>query len=221
MPFSPLPGPFLHEAGVLALGPHVAVEFGCGAGDFGAVLASTGLNVFGLDRGRPLPADRPVVLGDALSPPLVPGSCDLVIAANLVRHLAPRRRDLAFLTGWTHLLRPGGALYVFEDEPRGGPGPAGNYGRLQALLAKVAPDRRGPLLELDDFAQKAAALGLRVADSGTWNNTWPLDARAVLTMLASGRPEPGGDVARLMRAIGRDGIACGPAWWARLQREDG
>ena len=220
MPFSPLPGPFLDEAGALALRPHVAVDLGCGAGDFAAVLAGAGLGVIGLDRSRPLPADRPAVLGDVLCPPLAPGSCDLLIAANLVRHLVPRRRDLAFLTGWTGLLRPGGALYVFEDEPRGGPGPAGNYGRLQALLAKVAPDVRGPLLGRDVFMQKAAALRLRVTESGTWNNTWPLDARAVLTMLASGRPEPGGDVARLMRAIGRDGIACGPAWWARLQPEE-
>ena len=220
MPFSPLPCPFLDEAGALALRPHVAVELGCGAGDFGAVLASTGLKVLGLDTGRPLPPDRPAVLGDALRPPLLPGSCDLLIAANLVRHLAPRRPELDFLAAWIGLLRPGGALYVFEDEPRGGPGPAGNYGRLQTLLAKVAPDGRGPLLGRDVFVQKATALQLTVADSGTWTNTWPLDARAVLTMLASGRPEPGGDVARLMRAIGRDGIACGPAWWARLQRED-
>ncbi len=221
MPFSPLPGPFLDEAGALALRPHVAVELGCGAGDFGAVLASTGLSVIGLDAGRPLPAGRPAVLGDALRPPLAPGSCDLLIAANLVRHLVPRRRELEFLVGWVGLLRPGGALYVFEDEPRGGPGPEGNYGRLQTLLARVAPQSRGPLLGRDVFAQRAAALGLRIADGGTWPNTWPLDARAVLTMLAAGRPEPNGEVARLMRSIGREGIACGTAWWARLQREDG
>ena len=110
---------------------------------------------------------------------------------------------------------------VFEDAPRGGPGPAGNYGRLQTLLARVAPDRRGPLLGRDVFVQRAAALGLLVTGGGTWPNTWPLDARAVLAMLARGRPEPDGEVARLMRANGRDGIACGPAWWARLQREDG
>ncbi|HPF70402.1 MAG TPA: class I SAM-dependent methyltransferase [Candidatus Krumholzibacteria bacterium] len=218
MPFRPLPGPFLDEVGAVASRPHVAVDLGCGDGALGRLLTGTGLALVGLDLVAEPGALRPLVVGDALRPPLLPGSCDLVLAANLVRHLAPRHRDLGFLSGWLRLLRPGGALYVFEDAPRRAGGPAGHYGRLQDLLARLVPDQRGPLLDLGRFSARARRLGAVVA-SGTFTNSQPLDADAVLALLARGRPRPGDDVDTLMKAIAADGLACGPAWWARLGRE--
>jgi hypothetical protein len=145
-----------------------------------------------------------------------------VIAANLVRHLVPRQRRCGFLATWVELLRPGGSLFVFEDAPRPARGPEGNYGRLQQLLARLAPEQRGALLDRAALLRRLPALGLAAAASGDGHNTWPLDAAAVLALLGTGRPQAGGEVADLMARIARDGIACGPYWWARVvRREDG
>jgi hypothetical protein len=65
----------------------------------------------------------------------------------------------------------------------------------------------------------AAWRGLAAA-GGRWRNTWDLDAAAVLALLQGGRPRPGGEVAALVEAVAAEGIACGPAWWLRLARED-
>ena len=139
MPFAPLPAEFLSIVQKLANRPHVAVDLGCGDGAFAALPGVRPLRFVGVDRLGP-PAAAPAVVGDALAPPLRPGGCDLVLAANLVHHLAPRRADFSFLRVWADLLNPHGALFVFEDAPRGPDGPAGNYGRLQDFLAAVAPD---------------------------------------------------------------------------------
>ncbi|MFO7610507.1 MAG: methyltransferase domain-containing protein [Candidatus Krumholzibacteriia bacterium] len=198
---------------------HVVLELGSGDGALTGILRGLGLRVVALDRRPPLPAGGPAVLGDALVPPLRPGSCDLVVAANLVRHLAPRRRALDFLAAWAALLRPGAGLYLFEDAPRPAGGAAGNYGALQALLARLAPESRGPLLAAQGCRRAAAKLAL-AATGGSWQNTWNLDTAAVLALLQAGRPRPGGEVAALAESVATEGVACGPAWWLRLARED-
>ena len=53
------------------------------------------------------------------------------------------------------------------------------------------------------------------------DNRWPLDAAAVMTMLASGRPAPGRTAARLLAAIGANGVAYGRQWWCRLANPSG
>jgi len=219
MSFTPLPGPFLDEAGAVARRDHAVVELGSGDGALTRQLAELGLRVTALDRLRPLPPRVPGVVGDALAPPLAPGACDLVVAGNLVRHLAPRRPGLEFLADWAALLRPGGGLYLLEDAPRPPRGPEGHYGHLHDLLARLAPDARGPLLARERVQERVAGLGL-TARGGTWENHWPLDRDRVLALLAGGRPAPGGEVAALAAAIADDGIACGPAWWLRVARED-
>ncbi len=219
MSFSPLPGPFLHEAGAVASRDHTAIELGAGDGALTGVLAGLGLRVTALDRRRPLPPGGPGLVGDALAPPLATGCCDLVVAANLLRHLAPRRPRLDFLADWVALLKPGGGLYLLEDAPRPATGPAGNYGRLQVLLAQLAPEARGPLLPAAGVWERIGRLGLK-AQGGTWENRWALDRDRVLELLAGGRPAPGSEVAALIAAIADEGIACGPAWWLRVARED-
>ncbi|MBE0567101.1 MAG: methyltransferase domain-containing protein [Krumholzibacteria bacterium] len=219
MPFAPLPGPFLDEAGALASRPHTVLELGCGGGGLTGILRRLGLQVVALDRVRPLPQGEAALLGDALAPPVRTGACDLVVAANLLRHLAARRRIRDVLAPWTGLLRPGAALYLFEDAPRPARGPAGNYGRLHGLLHRLDPATRGPLLEVAPCLEAARELGLR-ADSGQWTNTWPVDPAAVLAMLRSGRPRVGGEVDDLIAGIEREGIVCGPAWWMRARQDE-
>ena len=221
MSFQPLPTPFLAALETAAAGHRGVVEIGCGDGDFLRLLRPRCPGIIGVDRVRPSETTTAVV-GDALAPPLRPGCCDLVIAANLVRHLVPRQRRCGFLATWAGLLGPGGSLFVFEDAPRRSGGPEGNYGRLQDLLARLAPDQRGGLLDRAALLQRLPALGLTATASGDGRNTWPLDAAVVLEFLERGRPRVGGEVAQLMARIARQGIACGPYWWVRIERrEDG
>ena len=97
------------------------------------------------------------MVGDALEPPISAGACDLVVASNLVRHLLAVTGHLRFLGSWLALLKPGGSLFVFEDEPATEEGPAGNYRDLQEFLSRLVPEARGPLLARRDFLDRAAA----------------------------------------------------------------
>lgn len=194
-----------------------ALELGCGDGWLRAHVRAAGVWCAGLDsapRGLAAAVD---VRGDARRPPLRARSLDLVLAANLVRHLVPGDPELCFLDAWLDLLRPGGSVFVLEDEPSPGAA-AANHRDLQAFLARVAPTGRGPLLARDAFlGTLPARLRERVAAGGTTANRWPLDAAAALAMLESGRPRPGGEADRLASAIRRHGLRCGRMWWLRLQ----
>jgi SAM-dependent methyltransferase len=196
-----------------------ALDLGCGDGALRAHVRAAGAWCAGLDRAPGGLAAAVDVRGDARRPPLRAQALDLVLAGNLVRHLVPGDPDLRFLERWLELLRPGGSVFVLEDEPS--PGAAAvNHRDLQAFMARVAPAGRGPLLARDAFVGALPwRLRERVTGGGTEVNRWPLDAAAAVAMLESGRPHPGGEAARLASAIRRHGLGCGRMWWLRLQAE--
>jgi SAM-dependent methyltransferase len=221
MPFDPLPESLSELCRPPFAADFRAVELGCGDGRLLGLLRRKGLPCTGLDRLPRAAGSMADVVGDACRPPFLPGSIDLLVAGNFVRHLLPRRPDGAFLREWLGLLRPGGSLFVLEDEPGGGAA-AANYRDLQAFLARLDPLGRGPLVSADAFRQALPPdLAATVRDGGVMDNRWPLDAAAVMTMLASGRPAPGRTAARLLAAIGANGVAYGRQWWCRLANPSG
>lgn len=218
MPFDPLPTILADFCSLPDAARLRAVELGCGDGRLLALLRGRGLPCLGLDRTPRAAGSVADVVGDALFPPLRPASLDLVIAANLVRHLWPAAPGAPFLAVWLELLRPGGSLLILEDEPVGAPPAAARYRDLQAFLARVAPDARGPLLAASAFRRGLPpALAARVVACGGGDNAWPQDAAAVVAMLRRGRPQPGGEADRLATAITADGLACGRQWWCHLR----
>ena len=214
MSFDPLPMPLQKALDRSPAGR--AVELGCGDGHFTRILAGRRSWVVGLDRSRPLEPDFPFVVGDAARPPLRPGAWDTVVVPNLLRHLPAEALAGELWYAWFDLLADDGALYVLEDEPATDPGPAGHYARLQALLAELPG--RGPLLPLAEFRRRCQRGPARIVAYGLEPNRYPLDADAVVSLLASGAPAPGGEAAALAADIGRDGIAPGLCWWARIEQ---
>lgn len=172
--------------------------------------------MLGLDRRRDPGIDFPFVMGDALRPPLRPDAWDVVVVANLLRHLPGEAIGSRLWYSWLDLLAAGGALFVLEDEPTAAPGPAGNFTRLQQLMAGLPG--RGPLLPLAGFRRRCRGGGVRIADDGLVTNSYPLDGAVVQKMLAGGAPAPGSEAALLAADIARDGIAAGSYWWARIER---
>jgi len=224
MPFSPLPRTFLDDLIRHATGR--VVELGCGDGAFARLLAPVGLRPLLLDRRRPIAGSAAGVVADALHPPLPPASVQLLLAANLLRHVARPGPGRPVPPVWRELVAPGGSLYIFEDEPADAPAAVRNYRDLQAYLAGVAPGQRRPLLSARDF-RRACGDGKGPGDvAGAWTfgcerNTWPSDAPAVLRMLAGGgRVEAGGAAARLQSAIAASGLDYGYYWWACWHREE-
>ena len=214
MPFCPLPAIFLDDL-QRARGP--VLELGSGDGTFTSLLRQAGHEPVTLDR-SPLATAR--IRGDALQPPLR-ARFDLVVAANLVRHLWPRLQAQGPRC-WGDLLVPGGTLWILEDEPLASPLPARNYRDLQALLAQLAPAARQPLLGSAEFRHRRQAWNWGGRwDDGRQDNTWPLDTAAVCAWLTPGIREPGGEAARLAATIAGDGLSCGQCWWSRWQREGG
>jgi SAM-dependent methyltransferase len=218
MPFDPLPETLTD----LLDGPETsrlcAVEFGCGDGRLLNVLRRRGLNCAGLDRMPRIAGSVADVRGDACCPPLRLGSLDLIIAANLVRHLLPAQPTFGFLTIWLSLLKPGGAVLILEDEPTSNPRAAARYRDLQTFLARLCPAERGPLVSGKAFRRKLPpSLAARVDCFGTAANAWPQNADAVVAMLRAGAPTAGGEAARLADAISADGLSCGRQWWCRLR----
>jgi SAM-dependent methyltransferase len=217
MSFAPLPKILRDRLAGLDPATAVVVELGCGDGRFARELRPLGVPVVGLDRGAPGTGVEAALTADALRPPLRPASCDLVIAANLVRHLADAHPRLEFLPVWAGLLRPGGSLFILEDEPSRRPRGAVAYRLLQDFLARVVPGGRGPLLGLGDFRDRLAAAGL----GGAWEfggdvNRYPLDGAAAAAMLRGADLDPDGEAARLADRIARDGLDPGRYWWACL-----
>jgi len=155
------------------------------------------------------------VVGDALYPPVASGSLDLLLAANLVRHLAPVDPTLGFLDRWLALLKSGGSLVIFEDEPGNTPAGVARFGDLQDFLCRLMPESRGPLLPLAEFRTRVFDLGNHTEwEFGLVRNRQTIDVSMVLKMLGP-EGEPEGEPGLLMRAIGRDGLDPGNFWWAR------
>ena len=215
MSFSPLPKTFTD----ICLHPDFSfpriLELGCGDGRFRSILAERDIPSWGLDRFGPDVGTVADVVGDALYPPVARRSLDFLLAANLLRHLVPSDPALGFLAGWMELLKPGGSLFIFEDEPGEAPAGVARYGELQDILCRLMPQSRGPLLPVADF--KARVSNLEAAadwEFGLVRNRQTIDPEAVLELLNQGG-EPTGQVGRLMRGIDRDGLDPGYYWWAR------
>jgi SAM-dependent methyltransferase len=222
MSFAPLPKILRNRFAELDPATAVVVELGSGDGRFLKEIRPLGIEVLGLDRALPGSGVDADLVADACRPPLRDGSCDLVIAANLVRHLAGRRRSLDFLPAWFRLLRPGGSLFILEDEPVRRPRGATAYRLLQDFLSRVMPDGRGPLMGLGEFRDRIASAGI----GGVWEfggdvNTYPLDADAVVGMLRGADLDPGGEAARLADRIAKDGLDPGRYWWAHHRSPEG
>jgi SAM-dependent methyltransferase len=219
MPFIPLPKNFTDLCTSGQFEPSRSVELGCGDGRFLNILRDSGFTVWGLDRIPPAGGSAADIVADALSPPLAAGSLDLVVASNLVRHLAVRHEGLPFLDTWLGLLQPGGSLYIFEDEPGDSPAGTANFRDLHAFLARLMPVTRGPLLPLDKFRAAVDRSACPACwDYGRVKNEYQLDAGAAMRMLRGQGATPQGEASRLIRAIGRRGLDAGWYWWARAIR---
>jgi len=215
MSFTPLPKTFTD----FCINPDLPfpqiLELGCGDGCFREILADRGIFSWGLDHIGPEGGTVADVVGDALVPPVAVGSLDFLLAPNLLKHLVPADPALVFLTGWLELLKPGGSLFIFEDDRRDAPAGVANFRDLQEFLSRLMPESRGPLLPLEDFKGRVAVLGsVACWDFGLVRNRQAIDAAAVLEFLGQGG-KPTGEPGRLMEAISRDGLDPGYFWWAR------
>jgi len=217
MPFHPVPTIFAEEISRLDPDTDTVLELGSGEGHFRALLADLGHSCLGLERRLPAPGLQCDVVGDARRPPLRAGSLSVLVAANLVRHLTPRHHLAKWVAHWRGLLKPGGALFLFEDEPSQATIGARNFRDLQAFLAQLMPETRGPLLSLARFREMVVA----PEETAHWTigrqrNQETISATEVVRFLSGGQGTPTGPVAGLIRSIGRDGLDPGEFWWARV-----
>ena len=220
MPFRPLPKTFVDHLNLLDPRQDIVLELGSGEGQFGALLAPFAVPVVGLDRSRFGLEDGDVV-GDARRVPVRSGSVAIVVAPNLVRHLAPRRELGQWVASWRALLKPGGRLYVFEDAPTGDAPAHRNFRDLQAFLARLLPESRGALLPRSRFRELVAeALPGAEWSWGEQANDSRIDAGEVMRMLGAGQGAADGPVAGMIRRIGRDGVAPGRYWWGSVAAEE-
>jgi len=221
VPFSPIPAEFTNLLTKLQSQPTVRVlDLGCGQGEFSQILKQFDISVWGLDR---LPAEAGIeasVRGDALRPPILAASLDCIVAGNLVRHLLAPEEDGNFLVTWLRLLRPGGSLLIFEDEPGLSSSAQRNFSDLQTFLAQLMGPSRGPLLALSEF--------MKIVNTSTPGQAWTTgltenqcrpDTGPVLEMLMGENSELNPDTAagRLRFNIERDGMSYGNFWWAHAQ----
>lgn len=219
MPFTPWPRSFVADLRRLDRRRGRALDLGCGDGALVRRLRAAGVPALGLDLGSPSLGVRADVRGDARASPFVPGGMDLLIACNLVRHLLAADPAGRFLDHWASLLRPGGRLYIFEDEPAAAPHAAANYRDLQLLLARLAPRIRGPLLPWDGFAALLRDRPqLAPAGRGCRRNLRPAHAEPVLHLLEGCAGTLDGEPSRLIAAVRRHGLSYGRYWWVRLRR---
>lgn len=219
MPFTPLPKTFLDDLDRVRGGR--VVELGCGDGLLTAQLRRHGATPVAVDRLRPALGSVADVVADALLPPLAKGSVDLIVAGNLLRQIWPLPGERPVPDPWREALAPRGCLYLFEDEPAERPAAARHYRDLQALLARLLPESRRPLLAAATFRRACAA----DRDAAGWSfgaatNRWPVDRRNVLVWLTRPRLSEGDEVARLSAGIAADGLAYGDYWWARWCQEE-
>lgn len=223
MSFTPLPKTFIDFCGSLDPVTSRNLELGCGDGCFQDVVAGCGVVLLGLDLVPPARGSTADIVGDVIFPPLFRGSLDLVVAPNLLRHLFAIHGQLDFLEQWLALLKPGGSLFIFEDEPGSTPPGAEVYRKLQAFLRLLMPESRGPLLSRAEFLSRMPAVLPGVCwEHGMVRNRHHLDCDAVLEFLGRGlSPDEEKDIGGsspqgcLMRDIARDGLDPGHYWWAR------
>ncbi len=218
MPFKPLPGNFLEFLSHLEEVPDpLVVDLGSGDGAFGRLLDQSGIQVIELDCSSLATGTSIPLRGDALHPPFLSRSLDCLLAGNLWRHLLVQNPGGDFLTCWLDLLKPGGTLFIFEDEPDTDDRAARNYRDFQSFLAQLMPDCRGSLLSRDYFLEWAH--GLIPAQNwhcGTLMNQNKPNSTAVCQMLTANwtTPIPGGSAGELLAAIERFGLSYGSYWWA-------
>lgn len=218
MSFTPLPKIFTDLCLHAVLPPPRILELGCGDGCFRAVLADHGISCWGLDLVGPEGGTVVDVVGDARDLPVAGGSVDILLVPNLLRHLVPAEPALGFLEGWLEALKPGGFLFIFEDEPVTEPLAAAHYRDLQDFLSRLMPESRGPMLSLESFkARLTDRVPLSRWEFGTARNLQPLDASTVLAFL---EPVSGdsGEIRRLQAGIRHDGLTPGDYWWARVAK---
>ena len=215
MSFSPLPEIFLEHLDKCPGSSARFLDLGCGDGSFFTPLLPLEAEVFGLDRVGPDVGSSAQVVGDARRLPLRRQSLDLVVAANLFRHILPGDPRAGFLVDWQGLLRSGGALFLFEDEPSGFPPGVRNYRQVQDFLLRLMPGGRGPLLARAGFEQLMDK-GFVGADwvLGSSRNELEPDLDAVRDLLSGCGGTPEGEVSRLLRDLEQDGLAYGDFWWA-------
>jgi len=192
------------------------LELGSGEGHFQELVAQKGQICVGMDIRQPVTGTVCDLVGDARRPPLKPGSLSVLVAANLIRHLVPRHKLGQYVKMWRGLLKPGGSLFIFEDEPSQATGPQRNFRDLQAFLAQLMPESRGPLMSLKRFQQLLEAEKLDHWTFGSQINHETIDATTVVRFLGGGQGVPTGQVAGLIKSIGRDGLAPGNYWWAEV-----
>ena len=183
------------------------LELGCGDGRFQAEAARCGVKLWGLDLSPPAMGTTADIVGDACFPPITPGSLDLLVAPNLVRHLLAVSGGLEFLDLWLTLLKPGGSLFIFEDEPTNDTAATVNYRDLQDFLRQLVPESRGGLLPLAEFLELSAQAqpGLNW-EHGLARNLQPIDSSPVLALLGPGP---------LKQSIVGEGLDPGRYWWAQ------
>jgi SAM-dependent methyltransferase len=217
MPFSPLPKSFTDHLAGLDPSTDTVLELGSGEGHFRALVAGRGFPCLGLDLRPPAAGTVCDFVGDARRPPIRSGSVSVLVAANLVRHLVPRHRLPEHLASWRQLLKPGGVLFVFEDEPGQATVGERNFRDLQDFLAQLMPESRGPLLAQQRFRALVEAADDHAAwQFGSAANLETIDATAVVRFLAAGQGTPTGTLAALIRSIGRDGLQPGRYWWGMV-----
>jgi SAM-dependent methyltransferase len=215
MSFTPLPKIFTDICLALDSSKPRILELGCGDGRFRTVLADHDIFSWGLDRLGPAGGTVAHLVGDALALPVAVGSLDLLLVPNLLRHLVPKDPGLGFLARWLDFLKPGGSLFIFEDEPATEPAGAAHYRDLQEFLSRLMPESRGPLLPLADFMARIAAPRFSCNwEFGMIRNTQNLDADVVQAFLDPGTGHRG-ESGRLRIGIDRDGLDPGDYWWAR------
>lgn len=220
MSFSPLPVEIVQFLKTLSSQSHPRIlDLGSGQGDFSQLLNPYGVPVWGLDRLPTAAGVKAHLQGDALDLPVLPASLDCLLAGNLVRHLLIQCPDGSFLKHWLDFLRPGGCIFLFEDEPEEDSAATRNYHELQNFLAKLMPSHRGPLLPRSKFCSQVRSFTPEQQwNTGLAKNQESPDTSAVLAMLRGGSSSPrqaDGQAGQLISRIEKYGLSYGSYWWAQ------
>jgi hypothetical protein len=215
MSFSPIPAELETDLGRAQAR---ILELGAGDGRFTSLLRRHAPQVVTLDMQS---FSKPDIVGDVRALPLQPAGWHCLIAANLLKHLVGPARDFSVVQYWLSCLKRGGCLWILEDEPKGSDPAQRNYRDLQALMARLSPASRGPLLDrmaLQTVVDRAPwpVAGMR---HGRRHNDYPIDnIDHVLDMLSSLSTDRGSEAQRIAARIRRHGLSYGDYWWTRLER---